>query len=155
VLSDVAILGLAQKAPTTTEDLLHTRGVDNRHAGGSQGKALLAAIQTGLANSRDGDLQFPSSDTDDMEKGMRPAVTLVSAWVTELARQSSLDVGLLGTRKDIVDLLAGAPQARMKVGWRADIVGRDIEDLVAGRKALTFTGAQANSGLQLVDVATA
>jgi hypothetical protein len=43
----------------------------------------------------------------------------------------------------------------MKVGWRADIVGRDIEDLVAGRKALTFTGAQANSGLQLVDVATA
>jgi ribonuclease D len=154
VLSDVAILGLAQKAPSSTEDLLHTRGVDNRHAGGSQGKALLAAIQNGLDNSRGGDLHFPSTDTDDMEKGMRPAVTLVSAWVTELARQSSLDVGLLGTRRDIVDLLAGAPQARMKVGWRADIVGRDIEDLVAGRKALTFTGSQANSGLQLVDVAT-
>lgn len=153
VLSDVAILGLAQKAPTSTEDLLHTRGVDNRHAAGAQGRALLDAIRHGLELSQTGDLHFPSNDADDMEKGMRPAVTLVSAWVTELARQSSLDAGLLGTRKDIIDLLAGAPQARMKMGWRADIVGRDIEDLVAGRKALTFTGSQANSGLRLVDVA--
>ena len=152
VLSDVAILGLAQKAPKTTEELWQTRGVDNRHAGGAQGRALLDAIRQGLEQSHNGDLHFPSSDADDMEKGLRPAVTLVSAWVTELARQSSLDAGLLGTRKDIIDLLAGSPQARMKLGWRADIVGRDIEDLVAGRKALTFTGSHANSGLQLVNV---
>ena len=82
---------------------------------------------------------------------MRPAITLVSAWVTELARQSELDAGLLGTRKDIVDLLSRAPDARMGQGWRAEIVGNDIEDLVAGRKALTFTGTQ-GSGLKLVEV---
>jgi hypothetical protein len=40
----------------------------------------------------------------------------------------------------------------MSEGWRADIVGRDIEDLVAGRKALTFTKENSGNGLKLVDV---
>jgi ribonuclease D len=151
VLSDIAVLGVAQRAPRTADDLLQSRGVDNRHASGVQGRALLEAIARGVAESADGDLYFPSSETDDLEKSMRPAITLVSAWVTELAKQSELDAGLLGTRKDIVDLLSHAPDARMGQGWRAEIVGRDIEDLVAGRKALTFTGSQ-GSGLKLVDV---
>lgn len=151
VLSDIAVLGVAQRAPRTADELLQSRGVDNRHVSGAQGRALLDAIARGVADSSEGDLYFPSSDTDDLEKSMRPAITLVSAWVTELARQSELDAGLLGTRKDIVDLLSKAPDARMGLGWRAEIVGRDIEDLVAGRKALTFTGSQ-GSGLKLVDV---
>jgi hypothetical protein len=75
--------------------------------------------------------------------------------VTELARQSDLDAGLLGTRKDINDLLSGAPHARMGEGWRAEIVGHDIEDLVAGRKALTFTKENGGNGLRLVDVPSA
>ncbi len=152
VLSDIAILGIAQKAPRTAEDMLQSRGVDNRHVSGQQGRALLEAVQIGVERSSEGELSFPSHDGDDLDKSMRPAATLVSAWVTELARQSNLDAGLLGTRKDINDLLGGAPGARMSQGWRADIVGRDIEDLVAGRKALTFTKENAGNGLKLVDV---
>lgn len=152
VLSDIAILGIAQRVPRSVDDLLQCRGVDNRHAGGSQGRDIIEAIQSGLKASTTGDLSFPSSDSEDVDKSLRPAVTLVSAWVTELARQSRLDAGLLGTRKDILDLLGGSPTARLRHGWRADIVGRDIEDLVAGRKALTFTSGGEGSGLRLVDV---
>jgi ribonuclease D len=152
VLSDIAILGIAQKAPRTADDMLQSRGVDHRHVNGSQGRALLEAVQLGIQNSGQGELSFPSHDGDDLDKSMRPAATLVSAWVTELARQSDLDAGLLGTRKDINDLLGGAPGARMSEGWRAEIVGRDIEDLVAGRKALTFTKENGGNGLRLVDV---
>lgn len=152
VLSDIALLGISQKAPRTVDDLLQTRGVDNRHANGQQGRELLQAIQDGVQLASTGDLSFPSSDNEDVDKSLRPAVTLVSAWVTELARQSTLDAGLLGTRKDILDLLAGSATARMSQGWRADIVGRDIEDLVAGRKALTFMGGNGTNGLKLIDV---
>lgn len=152
VLSDIAILGIAQRVPRSAEDLLQCRGVDNRHAGGSQGREILEAIQDGVKASTSGDLAFPTSDTEDVDKSLRPAVTLVSAWVTELARQSRLDAGILGTRKDILDLLGGSPAARLRHGWRAEIVGRDIEDLVAGRKALTFMGQGGTNGLQLVDV---
>jgi ribonuclease D len=152
VLSDIAILGIAQRVPKSIEDLLQCRGVDNRHAGGAHGRDILEAIQLGVRASATGDLPFPTSDTEDVDKSLRPAVTLVSAWVTELAKQSRLDAGLLGTRKDILDLLGGSPTARLGHGWRAEIVGKDIEDLVAGRKALTFTGQGGSNGLQLVDV---
>ncbi len=155
VLSDIAILGIAQKAPRTAEEMLQSRGVDNRHVSGAHGRDLLESVRVGVQRSEDGELSFPSNDGEDLDKTMRPAATLVSAWVTELARQSDLDAGLLGTRKDIVDLLSGAPTARMGQGWRADIVGRDIEDLVAGRKALTFTKEFGGNGLRLVDVPSA
>ena len=152
VLSDIAILGIAQKAPHSAEEMLQSRGVDNRHVNGIQGRALLDAVKLGVDRSAEGDLSFQSHEGDDLDKSMRPAATLVSAWVTELARQSDLDAGLLGTRKDINDLLSSAPGARMSEGWRAEIVGHDIEDLVAGRKALTFTKENAGNGLRLVDV---
>lgn len=152
VLSDIAVLGIAQRSPRSADELAQCRGVDNRHANGAQGKALLAAIRDGMEDSRNGDLAFPASDTDELDKTFRPAATLVSAWVTELARQASLDAALLGTRRDINDLLAGAPNARLRHGWRAEIVGRDIEDLVAGRKALTFVHRDDETGLKLVDV---
>jgi ribonuclease D len=152
VLSDIAVLGVAQRAPRSPDDLLQCRGVDNRHANGATGKALLASIATGVENAKQGDLSFPSSDTDDLDKSLRSAATLVSAWITELARQSELDAGLLGTRKDINELLSGVPAARLRHGWRADIVGRDIEDLVSGHKALTFTQNGPDMGLRLVDV---
>lgn len=153
VLSDIAVLGIAQRAPRSPDDLLQCRGVDNRHVNGSTGKTLLASIAVGVDNAKQGDLAFPSSDTDDLDKSLRSAATLVSAWITELARQSELDAGLLGTRKDINELLSGLATARLRHGWRAEIVGRDIEDLVSGRKALTFTQNGPDIGLRLVDVA--
>jgi ribonuclease D len=113
----------------------------------------LESIKRGVAASGQGDLSFPSSDTDDLDKSMRPAATLVSAWVSELARTSELDAGLLGTRRDINELLSGVSTARLRHGWRAEIVGNDIEDLVSGRKALTFVKNGHEIGLQLVHVA--
>ncbi|MEN9552595.1 MAG: putative ribonuclease [Actinomycetota bacterium] len=152
VLSDIAVLGIAQRAPRTVDELLQCRGVDNRHANGQHGRALLDSIKKGVADSSEGDLLFPSSDSDDLDKTLRPAATLVSAWVTELARTAELDAGLLGTRKDINELLAGMPQARLRHGWRAEIVGNDIEDLVSGRKALTFSKNGSDIGLKLVSI---
>lgn len=152
VLSDIAILGIAQKAPRTIAELSKSRGVDNRHLTGAHGEDLLAAVTEGIHASQQGELSFPTGESDDIDKSLRSAVTLVSAWISELARQSSLDVGLLATRKDIVELLARVPTARLAQGWRAEIVGRDIEDLVSGKKALTFAASSTGRGLQLVEV---
>lgn len=151
VLSDIALLGVAQRAPRDGDELAQCRGVDAGFARGSQGKAVVEAVRRGLDLSRAGDLSFPASEGDDVDRSLRSAVTLVSAWVSELARQSRLDPALLATRRDIVDLLARNPGARLAHGWRAEIVGRDIEDLVAGRKAMTFVGGH-DPGLRLVDV---
>ncbi|MFM8871629.1 MAG: ribonuclease D [Actinomycetota bacterium] len=149
VMSDIAIVGVAQKLPKTADDLSHIRGFDGKQAHGSMGRFVIDAVQTGIERSGAGELKMPSSDGDDLDRALRPAVTLVSAWVSELSRQKQLDPALLGTRQDIVDLLRKAPSARLGSGWRADIVGNDVDDLVAGRAGLTFT---ADGGLKLISL---
>jgi ribonuclease D len=80
---------------------------------------------------------------------MRPAVTLVSAWVSQVARDERIDTSLLATRADLVALLRGDDAARLASGWRADLLGSDVRRLVAGHAALTFDG---RGSLKLVEL---
>ena len=66
--------------------------------------------------------------------------------MSQLARDLRLDTSLLATRADLEALLRGDPNARLAEGWRADVVGEPIRQLVEGRAALAFDG---NGGLVL------
>lgn len=145
VLPDLAILGIAQKQPRTLEELAQARGVDDRHTRGAIGKELLAVVAAGQTL----DANLPSPDGEDLDRSMRPAVALVSAWVSEIARQSHIDTALLATRNDLVSFLRGDAEARLASGWRHDLLGDGIRRLVAGKAALTFDGRGA---LNLIDV---
>ena len=146
VLPDLAVLGIAQHPPTTTEELRQTRGVEERHARGSTANELLAAVREGLTHPVD----LPETNGEELDRQLRPAVTLVSAWVSQLARDQRIDTALLATRADLVDLLRGDPDARLSHGWRAATVGEDIRHLVEGEAALAFDG---RGGLRLLKLA--
>ena len=146
VLPDLAVLGIAQRPPTTADELRQTRGVEERHARGSMGTELLAAVSEGLAHPVD----LPETNGEELDRQLRPAVTLVSAWVSQLARDQRIDTTLLATRADLVDLLRGDPDARLSHGWRAATVGDDIRHLVEGEAALAFDG---RGGLRLLKLA--
>jgi ribonuclease D len=143
VLADLAILGIAQRPPRSLEELKRVRGLDERMARGALGESLLAAVTAGLAISPE-ELRLP--ETEDLDRKLRPAVTLVSAWLSQHARDVDLDTSLLATRGDLVDLLGKRPEARLAHGWRAAVVGDHITRLVAGEAALAFDG---NGGLVL------
>jgi ribonuclease D len=143
VLSDLAVLGIAQRPPASPEDLRVTRGVEDRHARGATGAEILAAVADGLANP----VALPESNGELLERNLRPAVTLVSAWVSQLARDQEIDTSLLATRADLVELLKLDPEARLAHGWRAEMVGDDLRHLVEGRAALAFDG---KGGLKLL-----
>ena len=68
-------------------------------------------------------------------------MTLVSAWISQVANEESLDPALLATRSDISDFLRGAEAPRLASGGRSDLVGDRILDLVEGRAALAFDAA--------------
>lgn len=143
VLADLAILGIAQRAPRTAEELRQARGVEERHVRGAAVSEILAAVRHGLEHP----VELPSGAGDELDRTMRPAVTLASAWVSEVARREALDTTLLGTRADIVGFLSGTDGSRLGSGWRYDLVGRDLEALVAGRAALAF---EPDGGLRLL-----
>ena len=145
VLSDLAVLGIAQRQPTTLEELAQARGVDERHRRGRTARALLAAVVEG----QQAPPPAPPDAVEELERAKRPALTLVSAWISQVARASRIDTALLATRADLVAVLRNDPQARLASGWRAELLGDDIARLVDGRAAITFDG---QGGLKLIDV---
>lgn len=145
VLPDLAILGIAQKQPRTIQELAHSRGVDERHTRGVIGKELLQAVEDGLST----EAELPAPDGEELDRHLRPAVTLVSAWVSEVARQEKIDTALLATRNDLVSFLRGDAGARLATGWRRELLGDGIHRLVTGKAAITFDG---KGGLYLIDV---
>ena len=136
VLPDLAILGVAQRAPTSERELSQARGVDGRHAKGAIAEEILAAVREG----RDADPPEAPPSNDDLDRRLRPAVTLISAWVGQLARDERIDNALLATRSDIVAFLREDGDARLADGWRAELVGEGIRGLVTGTAGLTFDG---------------
>lgn len=145
VIPDLGVLGVAQQAPRTPEQLARCRGLDGRHTRGPIADELLAAVARGL----EAPVELPQEVGEELDRRLRPAVTLVSAWVAELARQERIDTALLATRADLTALLRGDAEARLRFGWRAELVGEGISRLVEGRAGLTFDG---HGGLRLFDV---
>lgn len=133
VMSDMALIGIAQALPTSTESLAHARGVDERYLGGSLSREILAAVREG----RERVVEVENNGHDPLEKRLRPAVTLVTAWIGELAHQHEIDPTLVATNRDIVALLAGG-DSRLAHGWRRELVGHDIERLLQGETGLSF-----------------
>lgn len=135
VLPDLALISMAQRPPRRPADLSRVRGLDGRHVRGSAGEELFAAIEHGRRLPAE-EIREPRAD--ELPRELRPAVTLVSAWVSQLARDARIDTSLLATRADLVDLLGDPPSGRLTEGWRAELIGDAIQRLVGGDAALAF-----------------
>ena len=136
VVPDLGVVAVAQRAPRTIDELRKVRGLDGRHYKGVVAEGLLGAVATSD--------QLPPLEVDaarrDNGNDVRAAVTLVSAWVAQLSRDIDLDPTLVGTRSDIEDLVRGVADAKMTTGWRHQVVGGPVDDLLSGRAALAFDG---------------
>ena len=148
VLPDLAILGIAQRQPKNETELSQARGVDGRAQRGSTASELLAAVAEGLSSP----IPEVPSGGDDIERDLRPAVTLISAWVSQVAKTEGVDTAMLATRADLIALLSGDPNARLASGWRAELLGDDIRALVSGNASLTFVPSENSrpAGLRLL-----
>lgn len=143
VLPDLALQGIAQREPSSVPELAQARGVDDRHTRGSVAQEILKAVELGLSRP----IESAPHDGEDFDRHLRPAVTLISAWVSEVARQEKIDTALLATRQDIVDYLRGSDSARLASGWRKELVGGNLDALLSGRAGLSFDG---RGGLKMI-----
>ena len=135
VMSDIAIVSIAQSAPTSHDALGKVRGVDKGALRGVLGEKVLAAIARGVAE----DWRPPSpAKRRNNNRDLRPAVALVSVWVQQVARDQRIDTTLLATRADVEALVRGDENARLCLGWRAEMAGGLISRLVSGDAALAF-----------------
>ena len=95
VLSDLAILGIAQRPPHTLDDLRKVRGIDERAARGTLGNEVLPPVERGRELAPE---EIVEPGGEQIDKDLRPAVTLISAWVSQLARDTKVDTALRDPR---------------------------------------------------------
>jgi ribonuclease D len=135
VLSDLALLSIAQRPPSSVEGLGKVRGLDGRAVKGRLGQELFSAIERGMEAPVP---PRPEGRSPNVDSRLRPVVSLLAAWVSQVAHQLELDTALVATRTDIELLVSGDRSSRLASGWRAELVGSVVEQLVDGSAALAF-----------------
>lgn len=145
IIPDLAVLGISQRKPRSAKELKQARGVDDRVNRKGYTEAILEAVERGR------NTEPPAKPTggDDLARELRPAVSLISAWVSQVAKAERIDTAMLATRSDLIAFLAGDPTARLLKGWRNELLGSGIAKLVSGQAGITFDREQ---GLCLVDL---
>ncbi len=138
VLPDIAVATIGQRAPTTVAQLRSLRGMDSRPLSNANAAEVIEVV----ASAREGDpVVRPAPQSPELGKELRPAVSLITAWVAQCARDMRLDPAMLATRSDIEQLLAN-DSGRLSAGWRAEVAGDAIRRLVDGSAALAFDGGR-------------
>ena len=135
IMSDLALVGIAQRKPTKLSDLKNIRGFDYAQYQKEKGQHLLKIVEKGLKADPVPSLK---SRKKSLAPEMRPAVTLLSAWLSQFATDQNIDPALLGSRADIEELLRGESDSRLQVGWRHEEVGEQVDNLLKGKSSLSF-----------------
>ena len=139
VVPDLAVSSMAQRPPRNRQELGAVRGLDGRHLRDDAAAQLLAAIERGRTLP---EAKLRRPPVDDLDRALRPAVALVSAWVAHLAAALEVDLTLLATRADLQSFLRGDAGARLATGWRHELVGEPIRQLAEGRAAVALDDAR-------------
>jgi ribonuclease D len=135
VMSDMAVIALAYRPPRRASDLRDVRGLDARFQRQPAAGQLLAVIDGGRDLSPP-QLRVPSAEVAD--PSLRATVTLVAAWISQRARVLRLDPAVVASRADIESLLTGRATGRLASGWRRDLVGEPILQLVQGSASVAL-----------------
>ena len=135
VLPDLALAGIAQHPPRTVDALTSVRGLRDRGIPKALRGELLEAVERGRQLDLDR-VRLPESTPVPAE--LRSALPLLMSWVSQRARELDLDPAVLATRGDLEAFLRGDESSRLARGWRSEALAAEIEDLLAGRAALSF-----------------
>jgi ribonuclease D len=137
VLPDQTLIELARRRPTRRGELEHVRGLPPQtlHRRGAE---LVAAIERG---SRREPPPAPP-ETAGREPRDAPLVSLAQALVRQRSIESGVAVELIATQAELAALVAAIRRGedrdgvRVASGWRRELVGDELAELLAGRRSL-------------------
>lgn len=140
VLSDAGLVEVARRRPASVEDLGKIRGVGGS-AQGRRGRELLDAVARARHRSPDPAPQGtrpPAPKPEDL-----PLVALAESLARTRAREAGLAYELVAARADLQAIVtavrtgAELPDVRTLRGWRAQLAGEELLELLEGRISLS------------------
>jgi ribonuclease D len=142
VLRDDLIVELAKRKSDSVERIRAIRGMTHRGLKNDTLIELAACVRRGLEAPL-GDIERPSHEAAPSQLNLLGQ--FLSPALSSICRSANVATSLAGTATDVRDLLAyrlgfaGANQEEpplLATGWRAELVGHLIEELLAGKKSI-------------------
>jgi ribonuclease D len=154
VLGDAALVEIAKRRPVSRSELEKIRGV-GAASGGRRAQDLLEAVERGRVQPPD---PPPPHERAPMPKpDDAPLVALAEALLRARAREAGLAYELLAARADLQAIVAasrageGEADVRTLRGWRRELVGAELLELLAGRISLSVKDTDAGRRVQIDD----
>jgi ribonuclease D len=145
VLSDAVLVEIAKRRPTSTGALEQIRGVGQSSVRRRAGE-VLDAVRAGGERPPEPLPEYARNAAPD--PAAAPLVALSEALVRARARESDLAYELIAARADlqaIVGAVRGGdpePDVRTLQGWRRELVGAELLELLDGRISLSVGGGK-------------
>lgn len=140
ILPDHALTELARRRPRSRGALEEIRGLpqptlQRRH------HELLEAVERGRSRQA----AAPPSGPPSRDSRDAPLVALAQAVVRQRCQEAELATELVATQAELAELVSALrsgepPRARVAAGWRHELVGHELEQLLAGRRAVSVAG---------------
>jgi ribonuclease D len=155
VLRDDLLVEIARRKLASPEQILSIRGMERRNIQRSI-EEIVEAVNKGLA--------LPESECPNRGKASRPPLKLVgqflAAALSSVCRDSNVAPSLVGGAEAVRDLVAhhlnltsadDEPPA-LASGWRAELVGRALAEVLEGKKAIQVVDPTSEQPLRFVDL---
>ena len=143
VLGDAALLEIAKRKPSSSAQLQNIRGVNAGSLRGGGGD-VLEVVRRGLARPvepPEASQRQPPSEASDA-----PLIALAEALVRARSREANLAYELVASRADLQAIVVAhrlgteEPDVRTVKGWRREVVGAELMELLEGRVSLCVGG---------------
>jgi ribonuclease D len=137
VLPDHALVEMARRAPADPDGLEQIRGLPPQTLH-RRGDRLLQAIERGRRRTP----PPPPPEAPPRDPADAPLVSLAQALVRQRSMESGVAVELIATQSELSALVSALRRGedgdsfRVTRGWRRELVGDELRELVAGRRSL-------------------
>lgn len=151
VLGDDLLMQVVKRSPRTVPELFALRGFD-RPALRREGQDMVGAVKRALELPEE---ELPNRKRREDPPQLQILGQLCSVVANNLAARHRVDPALLATIADLQDLvrwhLGGGDETRPAIldGWRGEILGGPLLDLLRGKSAVRVADAQAPSPLSI------
>ncbi|MGI8631014.1 MAG: ribonuclease D [Solirubrobacterales bacterium] len=139
VVADAPLAEIAKRRPAAIGDLKSIRGL-HPPVIKRRGEAMLAAVRDGNEAEP---IERESTPRTDPDPADAPVIALAESLIRQRVLEANLAYELVAARKELNVLVAARrkgredPDVRVLSGWRRELVGDELLELLAGRLAVT------------------
>jgi ribonuclease D len=138
VLPDVALIEVARRQPESLKELERIRGL-RPDTGRRRGNQIIEVVARGRDAEPPPAEDIPRLETDPKDG---PVIALSESLVRTRALEAGLAYELVASRADLQAIVTAAregrpePDVRTLRGWRRDLAGEELLELLAGQRSL-------------------